>query len=49
MNLDDIERLVRIVAWTTGSVAAVVTTIKNMKDLHSDKTKKRRSKKKRRH
>jgi hypothetical protein len=51
--MEDVERVLRLTAWFTASVAATVTTIKNlgeMKDRKKEKKKKRRSpsKKKRR-
>ncbi|WP_185830747.1 hypothetical protein [Siminovitchia terrae] len=50
MNMDDWERALRMTAWTTASIGAVVATIKNLSDLNDKKKKKRRSpgKKKRR-
>ena len=47
MNMDEVERVLRLTAWATASVAAIITSWKNLSDL-KDKKKKRRSRQKKR-
>jgi hypothetical protein len=50
VDFDNLERLLKNLAWFTASVAATVNTVKTLQDMKKPKKKKRRSpaKKKRR-